>query len=325
MNHKKTVAISIPTGIGAEIGGFAGDGGKIARKFAKHFNVLTHPNVVNGGILSAITDDILYLEGYFFDEFFKGNIFINPLDKYEQNTIGVIFDKSIPKNILNVHLNTVSALKEVQGLNIPFIEITDEPVGVEFFIKDNFSTGVIKNENTILRAAKRLVEKGVDSIAVVCYFGDDADDINYEQGVGIDPIGGVEAVISHLIAKEFMIPVAHAPAFSSIDIDENICNSKVASENISSTYLPCVLMGLNKAPLINKKERYSLKNENVKALIVPSTALGSPAVIGAFNNNIKIVTVKNQTFGLIGCGDMGLNGIIEYESYEKCLSALLEG
>ena len=26
MNHKKTVAISIPTGIGAEIGGFAGDG-----------------------------------------------------------------------------------------------------------------------------------------------------------------------------------------------------------------------------------------------------------------------------------------------------------
>lgn len=325
MIHKKTVAISIPTGIGAEIGGFAGDGGKIARKFAKHFNVLTHPNVVNGGILSAITDDILYLEGYFFDEFFKGNIFINPLDKYEENVIGVIFDASIPKNILNVHINTISALKEVQGLNIPFVEITDEPVSVEFFIKNNLSTGVINNENTILRAAKKLIEKGASAIAVVCYFNDDADDINYEQGIGIDPIGGVEAVISHLIAKEFMVPTAHAPAFSSIDIYETVCNSKVSSENISSTYLPCVLMGLNRAPLINKKERNFLQNKDIEALIVPFNALGSAAVIGAYNNNIKIMTVKNKTHGLICCDDMGLNGIMEYNDYDECLQALLKG
>ena len=325
MNHKKTVAISIPTGIGAEIGGYAGDGGKIARKFSKYFNVLTHPNVVNGGILSAINDDILYLEGYFFDEFFKGNIHINPLSKYEENMIGVIFDKSIPENILNVHINTISALKEVQGLNIPFVEITDEPVGVEFFIKENFSTGIIRNENAILRAAKKLIEKGASAIAVVCYFNEDADDINYENGAGIDPIGGIEAVISHLIAKEFMVPTAHAPAFSSIDIDQNICNPKVSSENISSTYLPCVLMGLSKAPLINKKCRCVLENKDIIALIIPNKALGNSAIIGAYNNGIKILTVKNKTFGLVSCDDMGLNGIIEYESYDACLSALLKG
>lgn len=325
MNHKETIAISIPTGIGAEIGGFAGDGGKIARKFAKHFNVLTHPNVVNGGILSAITDDILYLEGYFFDEFFSGNIVINPLDKYEENIIGVIFDASIPKNILNIHINTISAMKEVKGLNIPFFEITDEPVGVEFFIKNNLSTGTIKNENAILRAAKKLIEKGANAIAIVCYFNEDADDINYEQGIGIDPIGGIEAVISHLIAKEFFVPTAHAPAFSSIDIYENICNSKVSSENISSTYLPCILDGLSKAPLINNKNRFYLKNSDIKALIVPYNALGSPAVIGAYNGGIKILTVKNKTFGSIGCYDMGLNDIIEYEDYDSLLSALLKG
>ncbi len=325
MNHKETVAISIPTGIGAEIGGFAGDGGKIARKFAKHFNVLVHPNVVNGGILSAITDDMLYVEGYFFDEFFKGNIKINPLDKYEENTIGVIFDKSIPDNILNVHINTISALKEVQGLNIPYIQITDEPVGVEFFIRDNFSTGVIKNESTILRAAKNLVNKGIDAIAIVCYFNDDADDINYENGIGIDPIGGIEAVISHLLAKEFKLPTAHAPAFSNIDILETICNEKVSSENISSTYLPCVLMGLAKAPRIDNVNRFSIQNTDIKALVVPYNALGSSAVIGAYNSGVKILTVKNKTFGLISCDDMGLNGIIEYETYDSCLSALLKG
>ena len=62
MRHDETIALIIPTGIGADIGGYAGDGGKIARMFSKHFNVITHPNVVNGGILSAINDDILYVE-----------------------------------------------------------------------------------------------------------------------------------------------------------------------------------------------------------------------------------------------------------------------
>ena len=144
MRHKKTVAISIPTGIGAEIGGYAGDGGKIARMFSKHFNVITHPNVVNGGILSAINDDILYVEGYAYDEFFKGNLELTPLGEFEQNKIGVIFDKSIPKDILNVHINTIFAEREVKGLSIPYYEVTDEPCGVEFYIKDGHSTGMVK-------------------------------------------------------------------------------------------------------------------------------------------------------------------------------------
>ena len=31
----------------------------------------------------------------------------------------------------------------------------------------------------------------------------------YSQGEGVDPVGGIEAVISHYISKEFMIPCAH--------------------------------------------------------------------------------------------------------------------
>ena len=58
---------------------------------------------------------------------------------------------------------------------------------------------------------------------------------------------------------------------------------------------------------------------------MPYNALGSPAVIGAYNSGIKILTVKNKTFGSIGCYDMGLNDIIEYEDYDSLLSALLKG
>jgi len=54
---KPVIAISIPTGIGADIGGYAGDFGYIAREFAKNFHVVINPNAVNGGILSAINYD----------------------------------------------------------------------------------------------------------------------------------------------------------------------------------------------------------------------------------------------------------------------------
>ena len=122
--EKPVIAISLPTGIGAEIGGYAGDFGYIAREFSKYFHVIINPNAVNGGILSAINYDMSYLEGYLFDEFFKGNIGIIPKKPYETNKIGVIFDCAIPKNILNVHLNTINALKMVQGIETTAIEYT---------------------------------------------------------------------------------------------------------------------------------------------------------------------------------------------------------
>ena len=70
MMTKPIVALSIPTGIGADIGGYAGDFGYIARLFSKYFHCIVNPNAVNGGILSAINYDMSYLEGYLFDEFF---------------------------------------------------------------------------------------------------------------------------------------------------------------------------------------------------------------------------------------------------------------
>ena len=75
---KPVIALSLPTGIGATIGGYAGDFGYIAREFSKYFYTIVNPNAVNGGILSAINYDMSYLEGYLFDEFFKGAINITP-------------------------------------------------------------------------------------------------------------------------------------------------------------------------------------------------------------------------------------------------------
>ena len=34
---------------------------------------------------------------------------------------------------------------------------------------------------------------------------------SYQSGVGVDPIGGLEAILSHLLVAELGVPAAHAP------------------------------------------------------------------------------------------------------------------
>ena len=67
---------------------------------------------------------------------------------------------------------------------------------------------------------------------------------SYREGKGVDPIAGVEAVISHLISKFLKVPCAHAPALSPIELNENL-DPRAASEEIGYTFLPSVLIGLS--------------------------------------------------------------------------------
>ncbi len=331
--EKSIIALSVPTGVGAEIGGYAGDAGFVAREFSKYFKVIVNPNVVNAGILSAVNNNMLYVEGYAFDEFFAGNINLKPIDNKSSNVcfnkIGVILDKSIPDDILNLHLNTIDAMKIVKGYDIPYYEITDEPVGVCLSIdKTGISTGRIENEQTLKRAAKKLIEKGCGALAVVCFFGDECEDINYENGDGVDPIGGIEAVISHYLTKEFMLPCAHSPAFSGLDVAFKRVNYKVSSEFISSTYLPCILDGLSIAPSFLKREENAISRNEVKSLIVPSDALGSKAVLSAVEAGILVCAVNNKTVLSIDCKKLFKNAIMEnvkeFSSYRNCLDFIRE-
>ena len=149
----KIGAFIVPTGIGASIGGFAGDASKWARKLSKICKIIVNPNVVNAACFSGITDNMLYVEGYSLDEFFKGNYF---LKESTGNKIGVVFDKSIKKDLLNIHINTINAVKTVYDIDISDYIITEEPVGVEFFIEQTgISTGNVRNLQTIKEAAEK--------------------------------------------------------------------------------------------------------------------------------------------------------------------------
>ena len=287
----KIGAFLIPTGIGAKIGGFAGDASKYARKFAKNCKLIVNPNVVNAACFSGITDNMLYVEGYTLDRFFKGEI---GLKEAFNNKIGVVFDKAIPKNVLNVHINTINAVKTVYDIDILGYEITEENVGIEFFVDESgISTGNVNDLNTIKKAAEKLIIKGCNAIAIVCLFPND-DDENYAYGNGVDPVGGVEAIISHYISKELSIPSAHAPAFSNIEIGSEIVDSRCSAEYITPTFLPCVLIGLSCAPLIACLGS-GINVNDLDFLVMPYNSLGGIPVMEMNKLGKKIYAVKENT------------------------------
>ncbi|MEG4392401.1 DUF3326 domain-containing protein [Microcoleus sp. BROC3] len=245
-----TVVLIVPTGVGASIGGFAGDALPVARAIAQISDTLiTHPNVLNGAQLYWPIPNALYVEGYALDKFAAGCWGLQPV---HQNRIGLILDSAIEPDLQLRHLQAADAARATLGLNITDCVLTDRPLQVELRISESgASWGTIGNPDSLLRAAEKLIQQArVEAIAVVARFPDDEGSLaleNYRRGKGVDPLAGAEAVISHLIVRTFKIPCAHAPALSPLPLDPHL-SPRSAAEEIGYTFLPCVLAGLSKAP-----------------------------------------------------------------------------
>lgn len=324
---KKVALMTVPTGIGASIGGYAGDASLYAQKIAAHIPLIVNPNIVNAAVFSGITGNMYYVEGLAIEEFVKGHIGLKPSSN---NKIGVIFDKAISQKVLNIHLNTINAVKTVYGINVIGYEISDEPAGVEFFTTpDGASSGKVNNPETLLAAGKKLLHKGADAIAVVCAFDDPPED-DYENGDGVDIVGGVEAIISHYLTKELLCPCVHAPAFEDVTITDKIVNPKVSAEYITPTFLPCLLFGLKNAPLLidlknaaEEEKQNCITVNNLHSVSVPYNALGSSTVLDALAKNIPVYAIKENSSVLnVDKNKLALNSVTELATYEDYLKIL---
>lgn len=222
--------------------------------------------------------------------------------------MGLILDAGIEEELRVRHLQVADATRASLGLPVFEYIITDKPLEVEKWVdpKSGQSTGRIKHPDSLLRAVEKLVNhSGVNAVAVVGRFPDDGieDNDNYRLGIGIDHLAGVEAVISHLVVKEFRIPCAHAPALLPLPPTPALC-PKSAAEEIGYTFLPCVLAGLSYAPQYLLRNSGSLdKNcilaSDVDSVILPITACGGDGALSFArirkNRPLIIVVEENET------------------------------
>lgn len=306
-----TVMLIVPTGIGASIGGYAGDALPVARAVSQVCDrLITHPNVMNGAQMYWNLPNVLYTEGYALDQFAAGNWNLRPV---HQNKIGLLIDCGTEPELITRHLQVANAAKATLGLTLTDYVLTDEPLNVGLKTAQSGATwGTIGNPDSLLRAADKLIHQaGATAIAVIARFPEDLVESEalqeYRQGQGVDPLAGAEAVISHLIVRQFQIPCAHAPALSPLDLDPTI-SPKSSAEELGYTFLPCVLVGLSRAPqFINRLENGLAKGRDqargtdldrscVDALILPESACGGSALLHLSQTSTQIITVReNQT------------------------------
>ena len=311
-SHSYNAMFIVPTGVGAAIGGYAGDALPTARLISEVVDhLITHPNVMNGASLYWPKSNIHYTEGYALDEFASGDWGLIPLaDNQAGHRIGLILDKAMSKEAQLRHLQVANGARATLGLTVSDYIVTDEPMGVEISMSPaGASWGDVKNPLTILRAAKRLVnEAGCTAIAIVGKFPDDEDEdmlAAYRQGEGVDCVGGAEAIISHFITSELKVPCAHAPSLPPLEVDESV-SPRSCAEELGYTFLSCVLMNLHRAPILvpsqeneeedkevtmitndpknNKTILQSQYNnamwaEHIDAVIAPVSACGGNAVL----------------------------------------------
>jgi hypothetical protein len=322
----------IPTGIGCEQGGFAGDGLPAARLLAAASGCLiTHPNVMNAASLYWSDRRIHYVEGWSLDRFAAGELALAPVARQR---VGLLLDAAIEPELQLRHRQVADACRASLGLAIGPVLHTDAPLGVSLRQgPSGASWGSLERPDALLRAGERLVAAGATAIAVVARFPEDPASealAAYRAGSGVDALAGAEAVISHLLVRHLGIPCAHAPALAPLAPDPGL-DPRASAEELGQTFLPCVLVGLSRAPDLRPEPAVGaslLHGRDVGAVVVPAGALGGEAVLACAERGVPLISVVGNACVLeVGAAALGLETIpvAGYAEAAGVVLALREG
>lgn len=312
----------VPTGIGARIGGFAGDANPACKLLAKASDLLiTHPNVVNAALLTDVPDNVVVLDGWLLDRFFARQI---ALRLNLRHKIAVVVDASATQEDRILTQNCINACKTVYGVDIiDEIFYTHEPVMANNLVS-------IGNPETLLEASSRARSAGATAIAVLCVLDEDPNSKvaqDYKAGQGLDPIGKIEAKIAHLITSIFLLPCAHAPIIHSKTTQQepSVVSPKSSAEYLSDCFLASVIKSLQNAPgIIPFPDSYKLFTNaylnpadlglkqkpddivvhDVGNLVVPYDACNSVPMIEAWKHDVDLICVRENTTDLDDTADI---------------------
>ena len=292
----------VPTGIGAEIGGHAGDATPVARVLAEGCDrLVTHPNVVNASDINEIPDNTLYVEGSAITNLLMGTAALQPVHK---NRVLVIIDDHEIEMFANDTVNAVSAARATYGFDCVKVVKLNPPLKmVAEFVKSGRAAGQIYGFDRIRTILEE--NKGeFDAVALASVV--DVDDQYHEdyfhrKGSMINPWGGVEAMLTHAVSMLFEVPTAHSPMLESqkvADFDLGLVEPRLAAEAVSLTFVQCMLKGLHRSPgIITEPEVINeaglLNAADISCLVIPDKCLGLPT-IAALEQGITVIAVREN-------------------------------
>lgn len=245
--------------------------------------------------------------------------------------VGLLLDKAIEPELRMRHLQAADSCRATLGVDVAAVATTDEPLGIELRMSPaGASWGTLGKPDSLLRAAERLRDAGCTAIAVVARLPDDEDEemlANYRAGSGVDAVGGVEAIISHLVTKTLRLPCAHAPALGPLELDEKL-SPRACAEELGHTFLPCVLVNLGRAPSLltgsEKPQPTDIWADDVDAIVVPAGACGGPAMMSLLGGQSTLcIAVEENTCCLeVSADALRASGVIVVRSYMEAIGVL---
>ena len=282
------VVMIIPTGIGCEIGGHAGDVTPAARLLgAVSDKLILHPNAVNASDINEMPDakKCLYVEGSILDRFLEGKI---ELQEVKSNRILVAVNSPVKPETINA----VSASRATLGIEAIIMELKT-PLRMEGWVEGKGATGCCFGVDELV---EQVEEYDYDALAITSLITVTRSTAKqYFKNGGVNPWGGIEAIVSRKIAEKVNKPIAHAPVQPEEVKDEFIqgewdfvCDPRMAAEIISECFLHCVLKGLHKAPRIGK----GLSAKDVDVMISPEC--WGPPHDACWDNGVPIVIVREN-------------------------------
>jgi hypothetical protein len=295
----------IPTGVDCAIGGHAGDATPAARLLASVCDHLVlHPNVVNASDVNEQTESCLYVEGSLICRLLMGTV---GLRKVRQNRVLLVTeDRRDAPNVVDQTINCAEGARATLGMDISEVVVLEQELFMQTGVSDSGRvTGRIERLGHLLDLLRE--KRGsYDAVALATRITPHIDTVELHRSYfgegGPNPWGGVEAILTHLVSTVLDVPAAHAPTMSSEALRTEswgVVEPRKAAEVISTTYLFCVLKGLNRAPqvLLSPSGVYDpsiLTAEDVSALVIPDGCVGLPT-LAAVEQGIPVVAVRNNT------------------------------
>jgi len=297
------VALLVPTGVNAALGGHAGDAGPLARLIGGVCDTLvTHPNVVNGSDINEIPENGLYVEGSVICRLLMGTV---GLQRVRSNRVLLVIDRHEEPAYTNAAINALNAARACYGLTCPRILVLDPPVKlVSEYTSSGRAAGRVDNLPLFLDAIDRFTGQ-YDAVAISSVIGVPPEfhqDYFDSAGDMVNPWGGVEAIFTHAVSLLRGIPSAHSPMIESEEVeavDPGVVDPRMAAEAVSLTFLQSILKGLQRSPRIIAdplalQQPSILSARDIACLVIPDGCLGLP-VLAALEQGISVIAVRDPT------------------------------
>ena len=297
-----SAAFIVPTGVGAEIGGHAGDATPAAILLAQVADTLiTHPNAVNASDINELPANGLYVEGSVLARLLMGTV---GLRTARANRVLAVLDSSFSERFAAHSVNAVNAARATYGLVCAGVVHPDAPLKLAGgYAESGRAAGSVDGLAGLLDTLARM-NGAYDAVAIASVVEVPAR-WHYEYFTGggetVNPWGGVEAMLTHAVSSITNVPAAHAPMMESDEImavDPGVVDARMAAEIISVTFLQSVLKGLRNAPRIETDPSLIqrpdvLSAEDVSCLITPDGCVGLP-LLAALAQGIPVIAVREN-------------------------------